>query len=62
MAIRVCIAGATGRAVTGAILACAKQRQAHRIWMYATRDGQAISERAGFVAKRRHTLEMELLW
>ncbi|SRR6266516_4410982 len=44
------------------LMACAKQRQAHRIWMYATRDGRAIYEQAGFVAKRRHTLEMELMW
>ncbi len=44
------------------LMACAKQRQAHRIWMYATRDGRAIYERAGFVPKRRQTLEMELMW
>src|SRR6266516_6844505 len=31
------------------LIACAKQRQAHRIWMYATRDGRPIYERAGFV-------------
>ena len=40
----------------------AKQRQAHRIWMYATQDGLSIYERAGFVPKKRSTLEMELLW
>ncbi len=44
------------------LIAYAKQRQAHRIWMYATRDGRPIYERVGFVAKRRHTLEMELMW
>src|SRR2546428_10685934 len=44
------------------LMVCAKQRQAHRIWMYATRDGRPIYERAGFVPKRRHTLEMELIW
>jgi GNAT superfamily N-acetyltransferase len=44
------------------LMACAKQRQAHRIWMYATPDGRAIYERAGFVVKRRQTLEMELIW
>ena len=44
------------------LIACAKQRQAHRIWMYSTQDGQPIYERAGFVPKRRHTLEMELIW
>ena len=44
------------------LMACAKQRQAHRIWMYATQDGRPIYEQAGFVPKRRHTLEMELIW
>ena len=44
------------------LIASAKQRQAHRIWMYVTQDGRPIYERAGFVPKRRHTLEMELIW
>jgi GNAT superfamily N-acetyltransferase len=44
------------------LIASAKQRQAHRIWMYATQDGRPLYERAGFVPKRRHTLEMELIW
>ncbi len=39
-----------------------KQTRAHRIWMYATKDGKPIYEKAGFVPKTRHTLEMELLW
>jgi GNAT superfamily N-acetyltransferase len=39
-----------------------KQTRAHRIWMYATQDGKPIYEKAGFVPKTRHTLEMELLW
>jgi GNAT superfamily N-acetyltransferase len=44
------------------LIAFATQRQAHRIWMYATQDGRPLYERAGFVPKRRHTLEMELIW
>lgn len=44
------------------LIASAKQRYAHRIWMYATQDGRPIYERAGFVPKQRHTLEMELIW
>lgn len=44
------------------LIASAKQRQVYRIWMYATQDGRPIYERAGFVPKRRHTLEMELIW
>jgi GNAT superfamily N-acetyltransferase len=44
------------------LIAFAKQRQAQRIWMYATQDGRPLYERAGFVPKRRHTLEMELIW
>jgi GNAT superfamily N-acetyltransferase len=44
------------------LITSAKQRQAHRIWMYATQDGRPLYERAGFVPKRRHTLEMELIW
>jgi GNAT superfamily N-acetyltransferase len=44
------------------LIVYAKQHQAHRVWMDATRDGRAISEQAGFVAKRRQTLEMELIW
>ena len=39
-----------------------KQTPAHRIWMYATQDGKPIYEKAGFVPKTRHTLEMELIW
>jgi GNAT superfamily N-acetyltransferase len=44
------------------LIASAKQHHAHRIWMYATQDGRPIYERAGFIPKRRHTLEMELIW
>jgi GNAT superfamily N-acetyltransferase len=44
------------------LIAFATQRQVHRIWMYATQDGRPLYERAGFVPKRRHTLEMELIW
>ena len=44
------------------LITSAKQRHAHRIWMFATQDGRPIYERAGFVPKRRHTLEMELIW
>jgi hypothetical protein len=40
----------------------AKQSQAHRIWMYAAQDGRPIYEKAGFVPKKRSTLEMELIW
>jgi len=40
----------------------AKQSQAHRIWMYAAQDGRPIYEKAGFVPKKRATLEMELIW
>ncbi len=44
------------------IIEYVKQTQAHRIWIYATQDGKAIYERAGFVTKTRHTLEMEMIW
>lgn len=44
------------------LITSAKQRHAHRIWMYATQDGRPIYDRAGFVPKRRHTLEMEPIW
>jgi len=44
------------------LIASAKQRQTHRIWMYAMQDGRPLYERAGFVQKRRYTLEMELIW
>ena len=39
-----------------------KRTKAHRVWMYATQDGKPLYEKAGFVLKRRHTLEMELFW
>ena len=39
-----------------------KKTDARRIWLYATADGKPIYEKAGFVAKERHTLEMELFW
>lgn len=44
------------------MMALIKQTRAHRMWMYATQDGKPLYEKAGFVLKTRHTLEMELLW
>lgn len=44
------------------LIISAKQRQAHRIWMYSTQVGQPIYEKAGFIPKKRSTLEMELIW
>jgi ribosomal protein S18 acetylase RimI-like enzyme len=44
------------------MMAFIKQTRAHRMWMYATQDGKPLYEKAGFVLKTRHTLEMELLW
>ena len=43
------------------MITSAKQHQAHRSWMYATQDGRPIYEKAGFVPKKRSTLEMELI-
>ena len=44
------------------LIAFVRTTDAHRIWMYATADGQPIYAKAGFVPKQRHTLEMELAW
>ncbi len=44
------------------VLTFIKQTRAHRIWMYATQDGKPLYQKAGFVVKTRHTLEMELFW
>lgn len=43
------------------LLDAARARQAHRIWPYATPDGQPLYAKAGFVPRHRKNLEMELL-
>ena len=38
------------------------QTDARRIWLYATPPGRSIYEKAGFKAKQREMLEMDLTW
>jgi GNAT superfamily N-acetyltransferase len=44
------------------LLTYARQSGTRRIWLYATEDGKPVYEKAGFVAKKRKLLEMELTW
>jgi len=40
----------------------AKEREAGRIWLYASEQGEPVYARAGFTIKRRQRPEMELYW
>lgn len=44
------------------MLAYIKTTTAHRVWLYATQDGQPVYEKLGFVLKTHNVPEMELIW